>query len=72
MGQAPWRVLERCLHARLEQVFLTLREGLGEESCVTRLRGLCHARPGCTHLYQLVSVIMMCREASTRQKWKKE
>lgn len=25
-----------------------------------------------THLYQLVSVIMTCREASTRQKWKKE
>lgn len=25
-----------------------------------------------THLYQLVSVIMMWTEASTRHKWKKE
>lgn len=56
----------------LAQVFLTLSEGPKEGSRVARPLGLCCARPGCTHLYQLVSVIMMCREASTRQKWKKE
>lgn len=48
-------------------------------SMLSRIRSVAHAqqdpvraRSGCTHLYQLVSVIIMCSDASTRQKWKKE
>lgn len=45
--------------------------GVGAEERRHALHAL-HARPGCTHLYQLVSVIIVCKDASTRQKWKKE